>query len=155
MNTQAILTFGDVRKGARFVMDGKLHKKTGPDEAACHGQVVAVQTDAVVTRPEKPKSRQDRWNDAAAAARAALDGMREGADAVNAAFEELRDVAGEFEEWKGNLPESFQSSPLGEKLEAVTSLDLDCDAESETLADLEAKLDEAEGADLPLGFGRD
>lgn len=80
----------------------------------------------------KPKSRTQRWNEAAAEAVAAL--------------EALKDIQSEYEEWKDNLPENLQQSALGEKLDAVCDLDI------------EGALDtaqEAEGADLPQGFGRD
>ena len=62
------------------------------------------------------------------------------------ALEELVEMKSEFEEWKDNLPESLQQSAVGEKLEAVCDIDLDSALEAVT---------EAEGADLPLGFGRD
>ena len=52
----------------------------------------------------------------------------------------------EYEEWKDNLPENLQQSPVGEKLEAVCDLDIEGAIEM---------VSEAEGLDLPLGFGRD
>ena len=80
----------------------------------------------------KTKSRSARWAEACAAAAAALDVLCE-----------LRD---EYEEWKDNLPENLQGSALGEKLEEVCGFDLE--GARDTVA-------EAEGADLPQGFGRD
>lgn len=80
----------------------------------------------------KPKSRSARWGDAASAAVAAL--------------EELQEIKGEFEEWRDNLPENLQQSTIGEKLEFVCDLDIDSALET---------VQEAENADLPLGFGRD
>lgn len=78
------------------------------------------------------KSRVARWSEAAGNAVLAL--------------EELLSMQSEFEEWRDNLPENLQQSALGEKLDTV------CDI------DLQGALDaaqEAESADLPLGFGRD
>lgn len=78
------------------------------------------------------KSRVGRWQ---AACRDAKD-----------ALEELMAIQEEFADWQSNLPENFADSPLAEKLQAMVDLDL-----SEALAAVE----EADCADLPLGFGRD
>ena len=80
----------------------------------------------------KTPSRPDRW--AAACS-----------DAITA-IEELVELQSEYEDWKDNLPESLQSSPVGEKLEEVCNLDLQ--SALDTISD-------AEGADLPRGFGKD
>lgn len=80
----------------------------------------------------KPKSRAQRWADATNALREALDSLRE--------------VQGEYQEWRDNLPENLSTSALAEKLDAVCELDLDS---------VEQAVDEAEGLDLPKGFGRD
>ncbi len=81
---------------------------------------------------EKPKSRSARWSDAASTASAALS--------------DLRDIQSEFEEWRDGLPENLENSPVGEKLQAVCDIDLQSALEA---------VEEAESADLPLGFGRD
>ncbi len=83
-------------------------------------------------KKEKPKSRSQRWSEAASQAVAAL--------------ETLKDIQSEYEEWRDNLPENLQSSALGEKLDTVCDLDLDSALDT---------AQEAEGADLPQGFGRD
>lgn len=83
-------------------------------------------------RKMKPKSRSQRWADAAQAAVSAL--------------EELEEMRCEFEEWKDNLPENLQQSALGEKLDTVAGLDIQSALGTAS---------EAEGADLPMGFGRD
>lgn len=93
----------------------------------------------------KAPSRISRWNDAAGRARAAHDELQ-------AALGELNDVRQEYEDWRDNLPENLQQSGLGEKLNAVADLDLDPDS---LLSDVDNAIGEAEGADLPLGFGRD
>lgn len=81
---------------------------------------------------KRPPSRATRWADAASRAVSAL--------------EELQEIQSEFEDWKGNLPENLASSPLGEKLDAVCDLDISSALDT---------AQEAESADLPLGFGRD
>lgn len=89
---------------------------------------------AKLTKPKKRVvlSRTARWSASAA-------------DAV-AALEELQGIQQEFEEWKENLPENLQASALGEKLETITGIDLESALEA---------AQEAEQAELPLGFGRD
>lgn len=58
----------------------------------------------------------------------------------------LKELQEEYQDWLDNLPEGLDQSPVAEKLEAVTELEIE---------DAEAMLDEASGIDLPLGFGRD
>lgn len=92
------------------------------------------------SKKEKPKSRSSRWFDA-------VDRAKTAAEELNQALSDLNDIKSEYEDWQGNLPENLQSSAVGEKLEAVCSLDFE---EYDT-----GPLEEAEGIDLPLGFGRD
>lgn len=80
----------------------------------------------------KTQSRAARWADAASRALAAL--------------EDLKGLQEEYEEWKDNLPENLAGSALGEKLEAVCDLDIEGAIDT---------INEADGIDLPLGFGRD
>jgi hypothetical protein len=80
----------------------------------------------------KPKSRRERWESAVADALASL--------------QELVDLQQEYQEWADNLPENLEASPVGEKLEAVCELDI---------AGAMQTIEEADGTDLPLGFGRD
>jgi hypothetical protein len=77
-------------------------------------------------------SRPKRW---AAAVAKLQDGLSE-----------LADLKEEYSEWKENLPESLQESPVGEKLSAIEDLDIDT---------LQGYVDDLDGADLPLGFGKD
>lgn len=77
-------------------------------------------------------SRPARWEVACAK-------MREGLD-------ELTSLRDEYQEWRDNLPENQESSPVAEKLDAVVDLDLDS---------IESSLSDCEGIDLPRGFGRD
>jgi hypothetical protein len=89
-------------------------------------------------------TRAQRWADAANKAQLAKSDLDE-------ALSVLVELHQEFEDWRDNLPENLQSSPLGEKLDAVCDLDIDRDG----IMDLLDVLDEAESLDLPLGFGRD
>jgi len=81
------------------------------------------------------KSRPRRWQEACESLRAALEG--------------LVAIKDEYEEWRDNLPENLEQSPLGEKLEAlVDAAECSCD-------EIECGIDELEQVDFPLGFGRD
>lgn len=77
-------------------------------------------------------SRPKKWIDAASRAVAAL--------------EELEAIRAEYEEWRDNLPENLQGGALADKLNEVADLDIQSALDT---------AQEAEGADLPLGFGRD
>jgi len=81
------------------------------------------------------RSRRDRWN-------AALETIRQGVS-------ELQELVDESQEWRDGIPENLEDSPVAEKLDAVIS-----DGE-QWVSDVETVVDDAEGADLPLGFGRD
>lgn len=69
-------------------------------------------------RPGDRRSRPQRWRDAVA---------------------ELVALQAEYAVWHDQLPESLHDTALGEKLEAITELDLG----------------ELEGIEPPLGYGRD
>lgn len=99
----------------------------------------------------KVKSRNQRWMDAAVELRTAYDRIEEAANEFNSILANLRDIQSEYEDWQGNLPENLAYSAVGEKLDAIVDLDLD-DIE---LDEFSEKVDEVEGVDLPLGFGRD
>ena len=99
----------------------------------------------------------------------ALDILRSsGAEQV----EDMRSVHQELEIWRDNLPENLDQSPTAEKLDDVVDLDFpsqlddlieqlgddlieDIDTIQEQIEELQSILGEAEGADMPLGFGRD
>lgn len=102
----------------------------------------------------RQQSRTDRWMEAAGNARAAYDAIVESSE-LSTALDALREVQGEYEEWRDNLPENLQQSALGEKLEAVLDIELPEDISEYSLSDIEQAIDQAEGIDLPLGFGRD
>jgi hypothetical protein len=86
-------------------------------------------------KPKKPrqKSRADRWADAASAAKEAL--------------EELRAIQEEeLEPWRDNIEEKFSGTALYDKLQTICDIDISTALEA---------AEEAENADMPLGFGRD
>jgi hypothetical protein len=95
---------------------------------------------------KRPPSRTARWETAVANAKDAL-------SALESALEELGEVHQEYSDWNDNLPENLQQSAVGEKLAAMAEIDVDGALES--LEEISTTLDECEGADLPLGFGRD
>jgi hypothetical protein len=99
------------------------------------------------------KSRPQQWQEACADARTALEAISAAKTDLEAAFSTLLDLQGEYESWRDNLPESLTSSPVAEKLDAVMQLDLEPDIDDTSAC--ESALDEAEGADLPRGFGND
>lgn len=109
------------------------------------------------TKKAKPPSRSTRWSDAVGKARSAIDVILGSIDDLEAAMGEIKSVQEEYEEWKDNMPENLSSSPLGEKLEEVCSLDLESAADSLRSAadDAEGTIGEAENMELPQGFGRD
>ena len=78
-------------------------------------------------------SRPKRW---AAAVEKVRDGLTD--------LQELKD---EYQDWRDGLPENLESSPVAEKLDAIV--------DSSFVDDIESGADEAEGIELPLGFGRD
>lgn len=101
----------------------------------------------------KIQSRPARWQAACAEAREAFDELLAAAERFTSSLEELRGVQEEYQEWFDNMPDSLQyNSPMGEKLQAITDLDLDIEVD---LSEYEDPLSEAENAELPLGFGRD
>ena len=88
-------------------------------------------------------SRPKRWHKAVGDAQTALATLQE-------AFSELESLKEEYSEWRDNLPEGLDQSPVAEKLDAIIDIDFECGID-----DIETAINEAEGADLPLGFGRD
>lgn len=106
---------------------------------------------------EKPKSRSARWSDACGDALKALEAVEAALGEFEAACGELRSVQEEYEEWKDNMDDKFSGSPMMEKLEAVCDLEIEGLHEElqSAIDEARGKVEEAEGADLPMGFGRD
>ena len=93
--------------------------------------VVHVAVGGIDSKPKR-LSRPQRWAEAASKA---VDGLQE-----------LVDLQAGYQDWLDNLPDNLSSNAVADKLQAITDLDL------------EGALDtarEADGIDLPLGFGRD
>jgi hypothetical protein len=55
-------------------------------------------------------------------------------------------IRDEYQDWLDNLPENLQSSAVADKLLAIVEPDIDSAVDT---------VQEAQSADLPLGFGRD
>ena len=109
------------------------------------------------------KSRATRFTDACADATSAVDDLgetvvllQEKYAHVVEAFERIKEVQEEYNDWRENMPEGLDQSPTAEKLDAIINIDLEVEDELEVnLDELREKIDEAEQADFPLGFGRD
>ncbi len=114
----------------------------------CPGNTAVAPVAAPEPAPkrEKPLSRPTRWHKAVAAAESAIGDLR-------SALEELSSVHEEYQDWLNNLPENLQNSALGEKLQTIDGIDVS--SALSYVDDIESTVDEASGADLPLGFGRD
>ena len=106
---------------------------------------------------KKQKSRSARWMEAVEECKTQFDAVTNAAEDLSTALRDLRSIQEEYEEWQGNLPESLQSSALGEKLEAVMDIDIESIADEplDSWGQVEDAIGEAEGAELPVGFGRD
>jgi hypothetical protein len=109
----------------------------------------------------KRKTKTEQWNDAVLAARQAVEKAEALQEQVNDAkveivdaLEVLKEMAEEYGSIYDNMNEGLQQSPYGLKCEAMQQLDLEASSEDE-LDELVSKIDEAENAELPLGFGRD
>lgn len=66
----------------------------------------------------------------------------------------LEELRGEYEEWYDGMPESLQQVGTGEKLQEIVGMNIQWETD-DSLEDATEVLDNCEGADLPLGFGRD
>ena len=105
----------------------------------------------------KKQSRSARWMTAVSEAKDEFQRVQDASSGLADAMQAIKDVQDEYQDWLDNLPENLQNSALGEKLQAV------CDIDIESLTDdplsdwpqLESTLEEAEGVELPQGFGRD
>jgi hypothetical protein len=105
----------------------------------------------------KQQSRTARWGNCVQEARDQFQQVQDASTDLANALEELHNVQQEYQDWLDNLPENLANSALGEKLQAVCDIDIES-LKDDPLSDwpsLEGTLDEAEGADLPQGFGRD
>ena len=103
------------------------------------------------------KSRPQRWMEAVARTRAAHEFLVEQANALDNALDDLNSLREEYEEWNDNLPENLQGSTLAEKLDEVVEMDFSgaWQEVSDALDSVLSVLEEADGVDLPRGFGRD
>jgi hypothetical protein len=87
---------------------------------------------ATIMAKHKRESSPDRWARLCQAAKDALT--------------ELNEMREEYADRYDNMNEGLQASAYGQKCEAMQSLDLDSAISA---------IDEAEGMEVPLGFGRD
>jgi hypothetical protein len=101
----------------------------------------------------KKQSRPQRWAALVAEARERLDALSQARDDLKDSLDALGELRQEYEEWKDSLPDNLQGSSLADKLETVCGIDFE--SADIDLDELTSLVDEAEGVELPLGFGRD
>jgi uncharacterized phage infection (PIP) family protein YhgE len=120
----------------------------------------------VAEAQEKFQAYKDKMNDLNNTIESEVNELNDLAGEFNNALGELRDIQDEYQDWQSNLPENLQDSPVAEKLDAVMNIDLSVEIDEDLswdneledklyLDDAEASLEEADSAELPLGFGRD
>jgi predicted Zn-dependent protease with MMP-like domain len=100
------------------------------------------------------KSRPKRWYESLASAQSAIEAVRVAMGEVESAFSELQELQQEYQDWYDNLPEGLAQSTTADLLEQITNLELEF-SDSLSLEELEQIIGEAEGVELPRGFGRD
>lgn len=103
--------------------------------------------------PDKPKKKKKESNSRPARWARACSDASEHTGPLKDSLEELHSIWEEYENWKDGLPENLQSSGLSDKLEQVC--DLDVASAVQFVDEIESLIAEAEGLDLPRGFGRD
>jgi chromosome segregation ATPase len=99
----------------------------------------------------KQRSRPQRWADAVSEAREAVTELEAAKEKLSTALEALKEVQQEYQDWLDSMSDNLRSGPTGDKLEAVCEIDL----ESDDVDSMIKAVDDAESAELPLGFGRD
>jgi hypothetical protein len=105
----------------------------------------------------KQQSRPKRWAAACVRASAAFEKLEAALGEVESSCSDLNDLRQEYSDWRDNLSENLQSSPVAEKLDAVLELEFE-DIHSELESAISEKrgvIEEASAIDLPQGFGRD
>lgn len=103
-------------------------------------------------------SRPKRWAKACDELRTKVEAAQEAFNAIEDPMSELIELRDEYQDWKDNLPENLDQSPVSEKLGTLLDdncAELDQGLENFTLEELLELAETLEGADLPLGFGRD
>jgi hypothetical protein len=90
-------------------------------------------------------------------------------DIIDEGFNGLRELVDEYIEWRDNMPESLQEGATADMINELETLELDCEIPSpdddgkynvHDIHDIDVDwyrgmVEDAEGADLPRGFGRD
>lgn len=109
------------------------------------------------TKKKKPASRSTRWGEAIGDVQKVLSQISTHLDDLEEACAALRAVQEEYEQWKDSLPENLQSSGTGEKLKAIYDLEIEDAANNVRTAvdEFVSFLEDADGMELPQGFGRD
>jgi hypothetical protein len=104
---------------------------------------------------KRQKSRTQRWADAVAVAQEALSTLDAAYSGLESALFDLNDLRSEYEEWREGMSENLSGGAVADKLDAILELEFPEDPRGMNFDELERLIGQAEGADLPLGFGRD
>ena len=103
---------------------------------------------------KRQKSRTQRWADAVGAAQEALSTLDTAYSGLESALFDLNDLRSEYEGWRDGMSD-LSGGAVAEKLDAILELEFSEDPRGMNFDELEQLIRQAEGADLPLGFGRD
>lgn len=101
------------------------------------------------------KTRPQRWAAAIEELKAVLYKIDTGD--LECAADNLVAIQEEYEQWQADMPDNLVDSPTATLLEGVVDLDLSYLASEilDAINGAESTLEDAEGIDLPRGFGRD
>jgi hypothetical protein len=105
----------------------------------------------------RPLSKPKRWAAACRAASVLLTEIEAKLDALENSISDLNDLRQEYSDTFDNMPQNLQSSPYGEKLSEVANLQTEDAAQviRDAVEEVSGIIYEAEGMDLPRGFGKD
>jgi hypothetical protein len=141
---------------ANKIARAEAYAKMTPEQQSEYNAKRAAKRAKRRMRPRKvnTNSRSYRWSAAIGQARAAIDAMEAAKSDFESAWGEIAEIRQEFQDWYDNLGDSLQQGPTGQKLDELLNTvdedapEIDIDAATEAV-------DNAEGVDLPLGWGRD
>jgi ParB family chromosome partitioning protein len=124
---------------------------TGPEAAQ------PVPSPEAKPKKKRPKSRPQQFEAAIAEAQSKLSDIESLIEDIDEAVSEARSIQEEYEAWQDNLNPNLAESATGEMLQTVCGLELEnaTDQLKSAVSELRSTLEEAEGADLPRGYGRD
>lgn len=102
--------------------------------------------DALRPKKAKRESNPERWSRLCGEA-------KEACERAKGLLEELEEMRSEYGDRFDSMNEGLQASAYGQKLQAMQDLDLQ--SAIDNLDDAASSCEDAEGTEVPLGFGRD